>query len=67
MKSKESSVTKRKWVKDQDVKRIKVSRGRSFEELLQNLEQAKLDGDKIRTKMFQDMINCLKEKDKKKD
>ena len=67
MKSKESSVTKRPWVKGREAKRIKCARGRSLEDLQQLLEQAKIDDDKIRTKMFQDMINCLKEKDKKKD
>ena len=65
MKSKESSVTKRKWVKDQDVKRIKCAQGRKYEEIRQLLSQAELDGDKIRIKMFQDMLNCLIKKDKK--
>ena len=65
MKSKESSVTKRKWVKDQDVKRIKCAQGRKYEEIKQHLEQAKINGDKVRVKMFQDMLNCLTEKGKK--
>ena len=65
MKSKESFVTKRKWVKDQDVKRIKCAQGRKYEEIRQHLSQAELDGDKIRIKMFKDMLNCLTEKGKK--
>ena len=65
MKSKESFVTKRKWVKDQDVKRIQCAQGRKYEHIMQHLEQAKINGDKVRVKMFQDMLNCLTEKGKK--
>lgn len=61
--SKKSSVGKKPYVKGQDTKRIPCSRGRKLEDLLQKLEQAKLDGDRIRVKMFQDMVDFIKKRD----
>lgn len=61
--SKKNSVGKKPYVKGQDTKRITCSRGRKLEDLLQKLEQAKLDGDKIRVKMFQDMVDFIKKRD----